>query len=216
LPQGSAWPRELYTALQKLILGLSSVWGEKAGTSGMSVDGRAADLLDRESDPRQTIELLPEWEAAFGLPDSCLAEPLTVDDRHNALVSRITLSGAGDPAFLKGVAATIGYQIEILEHSPFMAGISQAGDSSDPTSATSNFRWEAGPDIIRQWWTVLVLQPRLSWFRAGSGEAGVDPLLQIGIFTDLECMMNRIKPAHSFLTFDYSGVLLNGALAGTP
>jgi uncharacterized protein YmfQ (DUF2313 family) len=216
LPQGSAWPTEPGTVLQNLLLGLCGIWGQSAANPGPSVDGSAADLLGIETDPRYTTQMLPDWEQAFGLPDSCLAEPLTIADRRTALVARVTMLGAQDPQFMVATAANIGYQIEVLEHSPFMCGISQVGDTTGLSGVSSNFRWEIGPTSMRQWWTVLVLQPRLSWFRCGSGQCGIDPMLIVGIYTDLECLLTRIKPAHSALQFDYSGVLLNGAMAGTP
>jgi hypothetical protein len=61
LPQGVAWSRDVGTVMVRGLWGLAQYWG--------FVDGRAADLLERESDPRQTVELLPDWERAWGLPD---------------------------------------------------------------------------------------------------------------------------------------------------
>lgn len=63
LPQGLAWTREPDSTLGKTCRGLAEYWG--------FVDSRAADLLEIESDPRTTIELLPDWERAWGLPDPC-------------------------------------------------------------------------------------------------------------------------------------------------
>ena len=73
LPQGQAWPREQGSTLVQTCDGLSEYWG--------FVDGRAADLLERESDPRKTIELLPEWERAWGLPDPCFPSATTIGER---------------------------------------------------------------------------------------------------------------------------------------
>ena len=61
LPVGHAWPRDPQSPLMRLVSGLAQVWG--------SVDGKAGDLLQIETDPRRTYELLAEWERAFGLPD---------------------------------------------------------------------------------------------------------------------------------------------------
>ena len=54
LPQGIAWPRWPDSVLQMAVRGLAGIMGW--------VDGRAADLLERESDPRQTVEMLDSWE----------------------------------------------------------------------------------------------------------------------------------------------------------
>src|SRR5262245_52023619 len=77
LPLGIAWPRKRDSVLVKTSRGLTNIWG--------FVDSRAADLLERESDPRKTIELLPDWERAFGLPDPCLQEPQTIAERQRML-----------------------------------------------------------------------------------------------------------------------------------
>ena len=74
LPQGQAWPKHAPDSiLVQGVTGLCDFWG--------FVDGRAADLLERESDPRLTIELLPDWERNWGLPDPCYTAPLTIDER---------------------------------------------------------------------------------------------------------------------------------------
>jgi uncharacterized protein YmfQ (DUF2313 family) len=218
LPQGSAWPRLPDSVLHDFLLGLSGIWGQDDDGS-VCVDGRAADLLQTEADPRATIEMLSDWEQAWGLPDTCLKEPLTIADRQKALINRYRMLGAQDPAFFVQQAADIGYAIKVEEHSPWTCGISQVGDTHNLTSPSINFRWELsghiGPEI-RFYWTVLVLNPRLSWFRADSGQCGVDPFLRVGLDSDLECLMNRLKPAHSVLRFDYSGELTQGQFAGTP
>jgi uncharacterized protein YmfQ (DUF2313 family) len=78
LPQGQAWPKHsIDSVLWQASDGLCKFWGY--------VDGRAADLLERESDPRTTVEILPEWERAFGLPDPCYSAPQTIADRQREL-----------------------------------------------------------------------------------------------------------------------------------
>ena len=65
LPTGPAWPREYDSTLDGAARRpVAQIWGD--------VDGRAADLLEIESDPRTTTELLPDWEAAYGLARSLL------------------------------------------------------------------------------------------------------------------------------------------------
>jgi uncharacterized protein YmfQ (DUF2313 family) len=48
-----------------------------------------------------------------------------------------------------------------------------------------------------------------------SGQSGVDPHLRVGLADDLECLLNRWKPAHPEIIFDYSG-LTTGHMAGRP
>jgi uncharacterized protein YmfQ (DUF2313 family) len=207
LPTGPAWPRERTSVLARLLHGLAGVWGV--------VDGNAADLLERESDPRATLDLLPDWERAWGLPDDCVAEPLTIGDRQKALVNKMTSEGGQSRAFFYGVAARLGYTIYITEYAPFMCGVSQVGDTRD---AHGDYRWQIGPPEIRFWWTVHVGDVRLTWFRTGNGggQVGVDPHLRIALATDLECLFRRWKPAHTDIVFDYSGLGPANPMAGTP
>jgi uncharacterized protein YmfQ (DUF2313 family) len=212
LPQGQAWPREPGSALVGACDGLSQYWG--------TVDARAADLLEQESDPRKTIELLPDWERAWGLPDPCFVQPFSIAERQRVLVLKMTLLGAQSRAFFEEVAGWLGYTITITEYSPFMAGISRCGDTTAEDKAAGGDgtkpRWEIGPPEMRFYWTVHVGQTRLTWFRSAAGQAGVDPHLRIGLAVDLECLLNRWKPAHTEIVFDYSGLSTGGSMEGTP
>ncbi len=223
LPQGAAWPREPQTVLQTVILGLCGIWGAAApgspGAAGVNVDGRAADLLETETDPRTTVELLPDWEKAFGLPDLCLAEPLTIGDRQKALTARVAMLGGQSREWFQNYALSIGYTIEVIEHSPYMAGISQAGDTTNWNNEGSPwYRWECGGPMMRFYWTIAPLDIRLTWFRVGGGggQAGVDPSLLIAMASDLECAIQRYHPGHTQINFSYGGVTPYNALTGTP
>src|ERR1019366_5136957 len=215
LPQGSAWPRLTDTVLYNFILGQSGIWGN---TPRIGVDGRGADFLQFEADPRATVEMLTDWETAWGLPDIILTQPKTVEARQKALWNRYTMLGAQSPGFFVQQAKNIGYAIKIEEHSPFMCGISSCGDTRSAGN-DSWFRWELSGAVggnIRFYWDVQVLNPRLSWFRCGSGQCGIDPSLRIGIYEDLEALMHRYAPAHTSLSFDYSGLIAQDVYAGTP
>ena len=194
-PTGQAWPSWDPTSFYIIwINGVAQIWGD--------VDGRADDLLVREADPRLTSELLPDWERAFGLPDDCLAEPLTIGNRQQALVTRVTMQGGQSRQFFQNLAFQVGQQIEVIEHSPFTCGLSQCGDTSYLTDSGWP-RWELGDPIMRFYWTIAPAKPRLTWFRCGSvSELGKDPFLQIGLYTDTECLFNRLKPAHTALAWD--------------
>jgi len=234
LPQGQAWPKSPGTTLDLACRGLAEYWGY--------VDGRAADLLETESDPRETIELLPDWERNWGLPDPCYQAPLSVDERQLALVMRMTMQGAQSREFFIGVAAQMGYTITISEYRTFVVGIDSCGDNrvygdgsnpmydewgkpiknprGEPVEAGELSEWPyygLGPETNRFYWTVHVDQAKLVWFRCASGQCGVDPHLRIGLADDLECLLNRWKPAHTQIIFDYSGLSNPGdPMAGTP
>ena len=73
-----------------------------------------------------------------------------------------------------------------------------------------------GPDTNRFYWTVHVHQAALTWFRVTKGQTGVDPHLRIGLADDLECLLNRWKPAHTQIIFDYTNLHPGDPMEGTP
>ncbi len=222
LPSGAAWPRDPSSDLMKWVSGCAGVWGD--------FDARAADFLTVESDPRSTLELLPDWERAFGLPDTCVASPQTIEERRDALVARLTALGGQSRAFYDNAAAALGYTIEIYEYAPYTCGLSYCGDTRpdggltftyahcgdmqcgvDPIctiAATGNddWYWELGAPELRYYWIVRVLDTRLTWFRGGTGECGQDHLCEFADALDLECLIRRWAPAHTVVIFDYSQV----------
>ncbi|MBS7546256.1 YmfQ family protein [Ancylobacter oerskovii] len=185
LPPGDAWPRETGSPLQMFSRGQAEIWGR--------LDAEAWNLVTIEAHPDTTFRLLEEWEAAAGLPDPCVAEPLGIEDRRNALVQRLTSTGGQSRAYFLGIAAQLGYEVSIVEITPFMCGLSQCG-GSDPLGP---------PSIAHHWW-IIVTGYRVTWFRAGLGRCGVDPFARIALATDLECTIRPLQPAHGVLHFSYS------------
>jgi uncharacterized protein YmfQ (DUF2313 family) len=239
LPQGQAWPKHsIESVLWQVCDGLCNYWGY--------VDGRAADLLEIESDPRTTVELLPDWERNWGLPDPCYTAPQTIAARQQALVARMTLYGSQSREFYVNFAKFLGYDITISEYRTFGCGIDRCGDSrvyGDGTDPCFNQNWVLGylpvtdplgnpvangelsaypnyglgPPENRFYWTVHVSATSLMWFRCSSGQCGVDPHLRIGIPADLECILNRWKPAHTQIIYDLGGLTdPSDPMAGTP
>jgi uncharacterized protein YmfQ (DUF2313 family) len=212
LPTGQAWPREPGSIPVNACFGLNNYWG--------FVDSRAGDLLEIESDPRATTELLPDWERAWGLPDPCYPDTTTLEERRKMLVLQMTLLGEQSRAFFIRMAAWIGHQITITEKSPFMVGVSHVGDTRLINylggEDNQHFRWEIGPPEIRYYWTAHAGQARLIWFRCGVSQCGIDHHLRIGVESDFECLLNRWKPAHTALVYDYASLFFGGSMAGTP
>ncbi|MBR0879609.1 uncharacterized protein YmfQ (DUF2313 family) [Bradyrhizobium barranii subsp. barranii] len=238
LPQGQAWPKHsIDSVLWQAVDGLCKYWGY--------VDSRAADLLEIESDPRKTLELLPDWERNWGLPDPCYAHPLTIAERQRELVMRMTLLGGQSRQFYIDAAAYIGYDISITEYRPFIVGMDRCGDNRTIGSGSfmrnednpvvpmpilnpdgrpvqlgeySEYPYMLGPPENRFFWTVHVHIARLEWFRVGpsGGEVGVHHHLEIGLADDLECLLRRWKPAHTEIIFDYSNLMEASSMAGTP
>lgn len=181
LPQGGAWPRDPAATLSGFRRGLGRMLGRQ--------HRRALALLRNESDPRRTLELLAEWERAFGLPDDCAASATDIQGRRAALVARIVALGGQSRAYFIGVAAALGIAIEIREPRPFVTNRSRTEqDRTNPVEA--RFVW-----IV----TAPTTPQRL--FRTGASATG-EPLWQPGD-AQLECVIGRLKPAHTRVYYRY-------------
>ncbi|MFT4118680.1 YmfQ family protein [Bradyrhizobium sp.] len=179
LPQGLAWPREQDARIRLLTRALAEEFSR--------VDARGDDLV-REANPATTSELLPDWEAAAGLPDDCVSSGQTLQERRAALISKLTeVGGASIPYFIQ-LAASLGYTITIDEFEPFRAGFSRAGDPL----AGENWQYA---------WRINAPGTTITDFRASLSAAG-EPLRKWGNEL-LECVFSRLKPAHTVLLFGY-------------
>jgi hypothetical protein len=69
---------------------------------------------------------------------------------------------------------------------------------------------------MRFYWTAGPGTPQLIWFRAGSGQAGVDHHLEFRLPQDLQCLLNRWQPAQTQVVFDFSALAAGGPMQGTP
>lgn len=186
LPTGEAWSRDPASTLMQLVRGQAEIWGAV-------VDPRAADLLEIETDPRFTLELLADWERAYGLPDPCVPVVQTLPERRQRLAQKIAGQGGQSRAFFIGIAAALGYPITIKEYRAAQFGLSSFG----------GLRGRLNPPGFRFVWTVTVTGSRLARARFGLASFGRDPLLAIRKAEDLECILGRIKPAHTLLFFAY-------------
>lgn len=198
LPSGPAWTRDRKAELTKV---LNFFAGEFA-----RIHGRAMDLLN-EADPRSTIEMLNDWEDVAGLPDPCSAGIAdTVQERRLALVQKITGRGGQSAKYFVELAEILGYDIEITENRPFTCGLSECGLHQTVGPYSAQLHQLTDKLDIRYFWKVLVKGPRVTWFQCGASECGKDPLAKITRAEDLECIFQRLKPAHTSLTIAYEGV----------
>jgi uncharacterized protein YmfQ (DUF2313 family) len=107
LPVGKAWTRRTDSNLGKLMAGIAEEF--------VRIDTRKADLW-RELDPRSTSELLPEWEADYGLPDTCSASLANETERRLYLcVKRHNNPGGQSIAYFLKIAAELGYTAITIE-----------------------------------------------------------------------------------------------------
>ena len=145
-----------------------------AGQSFADLHAVAYQLSEVETIPEETIELLPNWNLDFGLPDCCTPLGATLAQQRAALLAKIASVGGQSKAYFIAVAAALGWTITIDEGAP------------------SSFAWTVH--------AAVVAPPVL--FRAGASRAG-DLLELLTPNTQLECVLRQIAPAHTVLTFSY-------------
>lgn len=142
------------------------------------VDARA-DVLLEQIDPRTATEMLPDWERAFGLPDGCVVADPTEAGRRMALHQRVAAMGGQSKPYFIGMSTLLGYDAEIDEFRPSRVAFSL------PQTLRS-----------RPWafaWRVAVYGPS---FMVADAPAYAS--------ADLQCVINRSKPAHTIVSFDFN------------
>lgn len=182
LPEGAAWTRDPDAALTQLLAGIA---GELA-----RVDA-SAHLLIREADAYETLALLAEHESAWGLPDECTQSGATIQERREAVLAKEqNLGGQSVPYFLElAILLSGSSDVAVSEYRPFTAG-SPSGDQ------LTNGTWCHA-------WRVTAPAYAVHRFAAGVSVAG-EPLVR-ATNERLECVLNRLKPAHSVIHFAYTG-----------
>lgn len=178
LPLGLAWPRQPGTNMENFLSALAVELNR--------VDTRVEDML-REAYPLTTSELLTDWERVTGLPEECEGLAETVQRRREAVNQKLSMIGGQSPGYYINVAARLGYEITITEFRPFVAG----DEAGDPVYGDD---WAYA-------WQVNAPEETVKYFNAGEGNAG-EPLATWGN-TLLECVISRLKPAHTVVLFAY-------------
>jgi uncharacterized protein YmfQ (DUF2313 family) len=180
LPRGAAWPRDPDALLTSLTAALAARHAD--------VHRRAVQLLAVEADPRSTVEMLPDWEHAYGLPDPCTPLNATLQQRRAALVAKIVSIGGQSRAYFIQVAAALGYAITIEEFKPSIVGVTHCGDLLRDKGW--RFLWRVHAPAVKSW-------------RAKAGASTAGEFLGAHGTGPLECVLNRLKPAHTVLEFAY-------------
>lgn len=143
------------------------------------IDDRARDLA-REWNPATAVELLPDWERVLGLPDTCIPISGSIAARQREVARKASATGGATPAYFVELAARYGFVATITENDP------------EP------YFWRMTVDMAASASTYRVTTSR---FRAGASRAG--HRLSSWSVAQLECVINRAKPAHTYVAFAY-------------
>lgn len=183
LPRGRIWHRGWGTLQAQYLITLMPMWSH--------LHGRANNLLV-DAFPCSTLELLPEWEASLGLPDPCIGELTTIQQRQDAVCTKFKARGGQSIAYFEALATSLGYRVGITQYAPFRASINRAGDR------LYNEEW------AYHWKLTVYAQQNqtITYFRASRSTAG-EPLRAWGDKV-LECLISAAAPAHTTIAFAYA------------
>lgn len=168
---------------------LTGVFDDDIALEGKQLDDAqaSATVLMQEMFADKAYNLLTDWERVCGLtPDA--DDPLQT--RRDAVVRKLRELGGLSRNYFITLAASIGWTITIDELQPFMAGWGRCGDT-------------IYDEAVRWIWRVNIPGHSVYFFRAGSSCAG-ERLTWWTPNAKLEELFNDLKPAHTYVIFNYN------------
>lgn len=138
--------------------------------------------------PATAVQLLPEWEAALGLPDPCAGPAPTLQGRQAQVVARLATSGGQSVPYFISYAAALGYTVSVTEFTPFRVGQQAMGA-------------QLGTQDWAFAWQINAVLNTPTNFRTGLSGTG-EPLVAWGNAV-LQCELSEVRPAHTILLFAY-------------
>ncbi|MBB3608680.1 putative phage tail protein [Rhizobium sp. BK602] len=155
--------------------------------------------LARNASVKGVDELLPEWEAEYGLPDNCVTGETSIAERLRALETKVASQAIITPGDFIRIAATYGFVIEIEEPAIFECGFSECGGEH----TVGDVRQEC-------YWIVRTYSVAIDYFRCGESECGFDPLFTFGDGERLICILRRLAPAWTLPLLQIIVILTDG------
>ncbi len=151
----------------------------------------AADQILIEADPRTTTQLFTDWERIAGLPDSCCGtdSASTLAQRRTRLVEKLASTGGQSRQYFIDLAAKLGYpDVSISEFHEVSC--------DDPCDAPLT-----GADWLFAW------QVNVGDYIAIHDMTCEDPSdspLRSWQSTELQCRINKLKPAHTVALMNWT------------
>lgn len=181
LPPGPAWEREFNPGIDEIL---------QAAAQELAREDLRAEALLAESEPATVRELVPDWERVMNLPDPCMGESPTFQDRQLAVRRRLLEVGGQTPAYFVELAFSMGYrQARVIEHRAPRFGRSRMGSARFGTWS-AQFMWtlQTGPRLAQG--SRFGFSHWAQTFGGASNGA-------------LECLVSRAAPAHTVETINY-------------
>ncbi|MDR6580040.1 putative phage tail protein [Pseudomonas extremaustralis] len=120
LPPGPAFDVELQTDIAALVAAFAPEF--------VRIDA-ALDELQAELNPASVTQLLTDWEEYLGIPDVCVVPgSQTVAERRQAVLNKMSATGAPQRAYYLRMATQTGIGIAIDEFRPARVGSTNVGD----------------------------------------------------------------------------------------
>lgn len=149
-----------------------------------------SERMQLEMDPRTAYEMLPEWEANYGLPDPDGPQALSIADRRAMVLARkIDIGGQSKPYLLQQIEA-MGYVGATID------GYDLCTCESDCESYLFDSSWL---------YAFLVTLPAAPDALGATCDGSCEDYLGVPMNSHIENYINRLKPAHRVAIFAYVG-----------
>lgn len=165
--------------LRKVLIGLASQW--------LEFRNKINEVFD-EYNPNNTTALIEEWESFVGIPDSCISNVGTIEQRRINILLKLSGINATTSKQFENIAAILGYSVVV-----------QTGVDSSTFPLTLPFI------LMSQEEAPFIIVVKLSVSLKPSGFPLTLPFkLSSGAPEILNCLFNKLKPANTKLYFRYS------------
>ncbi|OYZ03509.1 MAG: hypothetical protein B7Y42_00590 [Polaromonas sp. 28-63-22] len=183
LPPGRAFTREPGSVLARVLEALAAML--------LAAQMRLEDLR-AQGDPLRATTMMPDWERFLALPDACVVAPenLSLFERQQNLLQRLTEQGGQSAAYFIGLASQLGQPgCTVTEFRPMSCN----DDCNDALfSPEDRFNWQFNVPAASVGIRVMDCNDDCN-----------DPL---DFFTPslIECPIRKRRPAHTNVYFAYA------------
>lgn len=145
-------------------------------------------VLENDSFPLNTSQLLWSWERVLGLESTDI--PQSTTERRAAVATKLSTIATATPSFFVQLASDFGYAIEVFEYFPARVGRARVGDRINPN----------GYEFL---WSVSIPGEYTQSRRAIVGDAFIGDRIATWGQGSLEALIGQYRPAHTSLNFTY-------------